>query len=339
MSSAQPRSYPFRLCGLFACAVLVVASTGVSGAWHIAHAASPTLAPEREKRVASLVELAREHRRAGEYDKAITALREALDIHTAPWLLYSLARVYEDAGKYDLARSYYSLCLGQSVDIETRTRAEEGVARLDKIGERGRLELRIMPPDASLEIDGEPWTLDPSGAVILTAGPHQIVVSHPDYISHQQRVDVTGGQTTTIVVRLPEKAREVIVERPVVVVQERDREAVDFGPWKWLSLGFGAAATGVGIWLIADGTSDWDTVNTAIESGSMTQREANALRDEGTAKRTAGFVTAGVGGALVVTGIVMWALETGGGDGGGPSVTLTPAGGPGLTGLELNARF
>ena len=300
-------------------------------------AANPTA--DRNQRVVALVELARDHRRAGQYEKAIAALREALDIQTAPWLLYSLARVYEDAGKYDLARSYYSLCLGGGSDLETRTRAEEGITRLDKIGERGRLELRVLPPDAKIEIDGEPWTLDPSGAVTLTAGPHQIQVSHPDYVPHQQRVDVAGGQTTTVVVRLPERPREVAVEVPVIVVREAPRDAVDFGAWKWLSMGFGAVGAGVGTWLVLDGTSDWDAVDEAVRAGSMTQREANALRDEGTSKRTAGFVTAGVGGALLVTGIVMWALETDGTPDSQTTWHVTPTIMPHLTGATVTRRF
>jgi formylglycine-generating enzyme required for sulfatase activity len=73
---------------------------------------------------------ARQQRQSGDSLGAIATLKEALSIQTAPWLIYSLGRVYEDVGRIDLAQGHYELCLGGDADPETRARAMEGLARL-----------------------------------------------------------------------------------------------------------------------------------------------------------------------------------------------------------------
>ncbi len=70
----------------------------------IGFASHPT--PEQSERIRSLVETAREHRESGETLKAFEALHDAIAIHPAPWLFYSVGRMHEDAGRLDVALAW-----------------------------------------------------------------------------------------------------------------------------------------------------------------------------------------------------------------------------------------
>lgn len=264
----------------------------------VAHGADATNA----ERINALVERAREHRKAGQYDQAVELLRQANGIESAPWLIYSLARVYEDAGKFDLARSHYELCIGPSVDDETRARAEEGLVRLSKIGERGRLLLRVTPTDATITLDGERWTADGPG-VELTAGPHELIVSHSDHIPYQQRVEVLGGQTTTVVVRLNRKPVQNLTD-PIPPPVQADEDS-GLGAWPWVVLSAGVGAGVAGGFLFLDGTTDWD----AATSGTLPEDEATRRLERGTSSRNLGIGLMAGGAALVVTSIVLFAID------------------------------
>lgn len=260
-----------------------------------------------DSRVVELVERAREQRRAGDFDAAIASLKTALGIQTAPWLIYSLGRVYEDAKRYDLARGHYELCVGVDVDPETRTRAIDGLARLDKVGEHGRLVLRVTPANAELRIDGEPWRLDADSSTSLTAGTHRISLSHPEHEPEEQTIQIVGGQRNMVTVVLAPKR-----ERPAAgVVAPAPVTSFDAGPWPWVTLGVGVASGVAGMVSFLDGEGDWDEIDSAPERGVfLTETEADSLRTSGREKRTIGFVAMGVGGALIATSVVLFVLDS-----------------------------
>lgn len=260
-----------------------------------APAASPDVT---EARVEALVERAREQRRVGDYDAAIASLKSALSLKTEPFLLYGLARVYEDASRYDLARSYYDLCLGDNTDAETRTRAAEGISRLDKVGERGRLVLSVTPEDAAILIDGEPWKLDANHETMLTAGSHRLEVSRAGFVADAQTIQIIGGQANTIGVRLAQVPKEVVrtVER---IVTPQPLTSFDPSPWQWLTLGIGAVATGVGVYAFVDGNANWD----AAAAKASKDPTFDDLLSSGREKRTAGIVAMAAGGTMLIASI------------------------------------
>ncbi len=92
--------------------------------------------------------------------------------------------------------------------------------------------------------------------------------------------------------------------RMAPTVNDTYEEEVGFGPWPWVALGTGLAAAGIGTWLIVDGTADWDAV-----TPEMLKSDADALVESGDNKRTIGFITGGVGLALAITGVALFALE------------------------------
>ena len=69
----------------------------------------------------------------------------------------------------------------------------------------GTLAIRVQPPDARVEINGETW--DGSGGeerleVQLAAGSHRIVITKEGYRSYSAEVDVKPGQVATLNVSL-----------------------------------------------------------------------------------------------------------------------------------------
>jgi len=294
--------------GLVVGAALVVASSGPGP-----RALAADVSPEQRAAVEQLVDNAREQRRVGDFEGAIGSLKKALGIYSSPEILYSLARVYEDAGKLDISRTYFELCFGPAVDPELQQRARDGLARLDKVGQHGRLVLEVAPADAHVFIDGERWRLDASNGTNLTAGTHRLRVIHPQFAFHEQDVAIIGGQTLNVIVNLSERPKEVVrtveVQAPKVV---KTSEGVGFGAWPGVMLGTGLAAGGAGLYFFLSGTADWDG---AREANPQTEAELQAaidVRNRGTQKRTIGFVAMGVGGALLMTSVILFALETDG---------------------------
>lgn len=295
------------------------------------YAADP-LTVEQRQRIESLVEQAIEQRRAGELDKAIESMKAALAIHTSHDLLYSLGRLYEDASKWDLARSHYELCLSDTAPDDIRQRARDGLARLEKVGERGRLELVISPASATLEIDGELWPLDAKGATSLTAGPHRLRVSHPGFQSHTQNVDVVGGQSVRVVVNLAKDPVIRTVEVPTIIEKPR---RVDYGAWPWVALGSGLVVGGIGGYFFYKGTDYWATEVEGQEFESVEAYEdAKAI---GSRDRNVGIGLMAAGGALAATGVVLLLLSDDGEV--STSWSLEPVVTPQSLGVSLGTGF
>jgi hypothetical protein len=71
----------------------------------------------------------------------------------------------------------------------------------------GTLSIRVQPPDARVEIDGERWDAPQSGErleVQLPAGPHRVLITKEGHRSYSTEVDVRSGEVTPLNVSLPE---------------------------------------------------------------------------------------------------------------------------------------
>lgn len=292
------------------------------------HAAAPTT----KERLEMLTTRARAHRDAGEFDKAAAALREALAIEQSPSLLYSLGRVYEDARKYDQARVYYELCLGDGADPKARIRAEDGLARLDKIGERGRLQVRVVPTDSTVELDGDRWVPDKAGAIELSAGPHELMVSRDDYIPHQQRVDVVGGQLVTVIIQLnrvpPQAPGEPVrtVSKGIAPPAPDNTAAIVF-----MVAGGACVVAGVGFQIWADEAAT--RANKSRDNPPYYNAAVND-RDIRLGVAIGAYI---VGGAALTTGIVL--LLNNDSDAPAPDSAISPIFAPEMVGAAFTHQF
>jgi serine/threonine protein kinase len=62
--------------------------------------------------------------------------------------------------------------------------------------------LVVVRPWADVSVDGVPVGQTPLGAVPLDAGPHQVLLAHPDYQPYPRRVTIRSGETLRLVVDL-----------------------------------------------------------------------------------------------------------------------------------------
>jgi serine/threonine protein kinase len=92
---------------------------------------------------------------------------------------------------------------------------------------KGSLFIRSVPPGATLEIDGRPLpSRTPTAVTDLGAGPHQLIVKHPDALPAAVVAEVAAGEQRTVDVVLPSREGTVsfTVTPPGAVVLVDGRE-------------------------------------------------------------------------------------------------------------------
>ncbi len=153
-------------------------------------------------------------------------------------------------------------------------------------GDNTFLEIRTVPSDASVTIDGDRAVYEQKrvsgGKYGVSPGEHSIVVTAEGYMQTTRRVHVKAGETQQLEIELS-KDREY-----------RAEGAPRFTVWKWAALGSGVAVGALGVrWLFVD------------ESGS--QNGARTFEHKETT--AAGVVATAAGAALVSTGVLLWYLD------------------------------
>lgn len=82
-------------------------------------------------------------------------------------------------------------------------------------------------------------------------------------------------------------------------------------PWQWVSLGLGTALVAGGVTSMVLGFSDDSKADKAWSANppTLTQQQYDDLRDQASTKKTIGYILTGVGGAALIVGGVLLALE------------------------------
>lgn len=194
--------------------------------------------------------------------------------------------------------------------------------------EGATLMLDTSEPSVDVTVDGEHKGVyrDP---LRLPRGPHHLTIMAAGFLPVDRNVDLDSGQTNVVRVQLeptPEK-------RAAVMSNARFHST-----WGWIGVASGAAIAGGGVALFLVGSSQVDDGNNQINTrndklannkppcdasnGYMKEDNqpkaqqgdylCNKLYDDGKAKsdsgkslQTAGYVMMGVGGAVLVTGVVL----------------------------------
>jgi hypothetical protein len=307
---------------------------------------------EREAEIRALVEDAQVHRAAGRFEQALALLQRALDIKAAPWLMFNIGRVREVAAHHDLARRYFELAATAEDDAETRRKALEGVRRIDALGPRGIVRLRVSfagepqgGEEFEVRVDGHVWEPRLGRDFNLVRGPHVVEVSRSGYEAWRHNFEL--GELLVLEARLERLGEGRVIEPPTLsaapvepltaspeVGLVKPALPSDGAEWlPWTLFGAGLLGAGVGVYFIADGARDWERVESA-PSDSLFRDEAQALVESGRRKRDFGTVGAIAGGGVAVGGL-LWAL-LGGADG---QTTLTPMTSGGVTGLGVSGLF
>jgi hypothetical protein len=60
----------------------------------------------------------------------------------------------------------------------------------------------LVTPWADVAIDNDPFGMTPLARITLQAGPHVVILTHPDYQPYPRRVTIRPGETSRLVVDL-----------------------------------------------------------------------------------------------------------------------------------------
>ncbi|MFK7986353.1 MAG: tol-pal system YbgF family protein [Sandaracinaceae bacterium] len=134
--------------------------------------------PARVDEALVMYERARERYEAGDFDRAVLLLEEALVLHDAPELHYNLARALQELGRWAEARDEYIAYRERAPESAVSERVDARIELLDRrIAEE---EAAAAPPEPDVPppppepppappLDPAPWVLAGSGAVIAAA--------------------------------------------------------------------------------------------------------------------------------------------------------------------------
>jgi hypothetical protein len=159
----------------------------------------PVEAEEQKALATSLVNEGIRAYDAGQHLAALSRFEQAYTLFPSPRLLYWLGRSYQQVGRpVDATVSYERfLASAGTIPAAVRARVNRGLASLrTKVA---RLEVTSNLHAAQVVVDGKSHGLTPLTApVVVTAGPHEVVVQKPGAQVFQQRVEAAGGTRVKI---------------------------------------------------------------------------------------------------------------------------------------------
>ena len=186
---------------------------------------------------------------------------------------------------------------------------------LDREG--GYLEIRVNETQAVVGVDGDEAVLV-AGPIALPAGPHRLRVERGGFLPVERDLEIPLSRTATVSVAF-EPTPDT---RARYVASAESRRT-----WSWVTIGAGAAVAIGGVALAAAENAklpdaqheldavnaDWVPASRRVCDPKQPQQATCASRlDDATARvndietrRSVGWVAAGIGGAVTVTGIVL----------------------------------
>ena len=211
------------------------------------------------------------------------------------------------AGEHRLAASLEGYADSQrTVHLEPGSRSEVSLELYAL--PKGELAVRTEPAGARVMVDGEEVGTAPLERE-FAPGTHEIGVAHQGYVAEKRRVALAAGERTEVELRL--------------------EAAPAYASWGHVTFwsGLGLAALG--------SVSAYMAASLGDEANS---EESNSLRDESIAWEGAMWAFLPAGGALMVSGIVLWALSPDEDLEGLSGVSVTPGPDGGFS-LSLCGRF
>lgn len=277
--------------------------------------------------------------REGNWAGALAAFERAYRLEPHYPILFNIGYCLKQLNRYPEALDAFERYLregGTDVAPERRAEAEQMIGDLRLF--LSRVRLVVSPGGAEVRVDGHPRGTSPlAEPLVLGAGHHAIDVTAPGYRDVHYEFDLGGNEDRDVVLSL-ERVAGAAADPDRPEVPSVQQESVWYDDYLgWTLAGVGVAAAGVGgyfLWSASDKDSQADsTLDVSAE---------HALRDDAGTAWIIGGIVGGVGGAALITGIILLAVH---GDaespppaeGGGAEAALFPVVGP--WGLGLAGTF
>lgn len=265
----------------------------------------------------------------GRYKDAIREFKSALELSQKAALYYNIALCWERLGDLEKAIAYRRKYLQADPKAGDADQVKLQIVALQKRLRATSVKLQGGPPGGAVSVNAESKGRLPLAQPIpVSPGSHKITVTHPGYETFKSTVAVSAGQTLVVTVEMEKKAALVKPPRPrprTGAETRPSRKSTDRprphgqGPidgkaqkgrkrlWTWISLGVGGGvlAGGLAMALLANHTAG--QANKKLDAGDIDAYD----RKKKTAKGLAlgADISFALGGALVVTGVVLFFLE------------------------------
>ena len=251
--------------------------------------------------------------RLGRYAEAVEMFRQADALAPSAPLSFNIARAYDKLGDASNALRWYRDYLRRAPQAPNAAEATAQVRFYEEVlQKRGVQQLTVLsnPPTATVAVDGVPMGVTPWTGE-LAPGRHRIELVLRGFADETREFELVADRARDVWVELralpkqpsaeaaPTQAAPSPRSRPVAT-----RSSSRFGIWPYVALGAGTVALGGAVaFEISRQNAEDEAARDAM------QISFKSKIDQMEARQTTAQVLLGVGGALVVTGGVLLAVE------------------------------
>lgn len=281
--------------------------------------------------VQALYDRAMEAYQAGRFEEAARGFEAAYAQMADVALLWNIGRAWEQAGELEKARETYTAFLSHDdANSELRVKVADALVR---VGSKIQARKDAKTADeriAQLQRELAEAKADNNAELVRKLG------------RQLESEGGSGGEGTPTGPDGPGETGPKDPFAPMDVGATADGEASGPSPWSWVTLGLGVVAAGTGTWLMLDAEDKRSVVKDGISGApggfvvALSRADAQRLEADANRNGAIGVGVTAVGGALVVTGVIL-ALVTGGDD--EPAVSLGTVPRPGGAVLSAAGRF
>jgi hypothetical protein len=320
---------------------------------------------QSENRVAAeaLFRRARELLEEGKYAEACEKLEASQRLDAAVGTLLNLARCYEQIGRTAAAWATYREAIALARASGQMDRADSARRAADALEPKlPRLTIEVSPEAADQHVSvsrdgvgvgpqlwGVPIPIDP--------GKHRIEATAPDSKPWSSVVVAEASNTASVTVpaleAAPAGASTAVEPAPEPqsssnasssLVSDEGEGATSWNGQRTLALVFGGVSIAGGVFALVEGLRFQDKAESAKEEcpdrcDDPELSRANVLRDEASQARTLGFVGGAIGGAALITGVVLWVTAGDGSAGSANDVLIQPVVGGNDAGVFVRGVF
>lgn len=254
---------------------------------------------------------------AGRYKDAVDLFLAADRLAPSSPLSFNIARAYEKLGDDSGALRFYRDYLRRTPDAQNANDVGALVKRFEeRLRAKGVQQMTVLstPTGATVALDGAPVGVTPA-TLDVPPGQHHLALMLRGYADTERDIELAADHALDIVLELapapaadqatPAPAASAAATAPAPSVPAH-AESQGLGVWPYVTLGAGAAALA--------GALTFELMRKSSEESAKdasTQVEYKDHYDTMVSQRTTARVLVGVGGALVVTGGVLLAIDLG----------------------------
>ncbi len=280
------------------------------------------------------------------YEEAVRAFRNANELHPSWKIMYNIGQCEAALKRYGLAIEAFEGYLGKGGDDIPSARRDEVISELERLRAMVGVVKINGPYNLDIYVDGVHRGKTPiaTGIMVSAGVPHEFRIMDGDVEWLVQTETARGGIDLTIDVPASpgsdsgatagQGGTKATGESPD---GEDGASGLKIGGWVAVGVGAGALVGGV-VSLVLAKKADEDWVASCTSTG-CSDTDARDKRDK---LNPVGGVLTGVGGALVITGVVLLIVDYKKGkdeESREVDVSLVPSAGPEFSGLMLQGTF